>query len=411
MGKRARILTLSAIGIDSPGLVSKIATEIFRLQGNIIDVEENCRRGLFSIFLMIDFSVSRHSLDELRAALKAIEGRTGLKIIVEKPGPAEKGDAAVSEKYVVTILGLDQPGIMAKVSTFFHKYNINIENCRMVARGRIFSMEMVIDTAGMTMDPSIDREDGLEKMRAELRNLCIGLNQSVVVQREKTYKRLKKIIVFDVESSLIQDASMMAFLEGINGRLKSENKEIVLKHHREDPMQALIENIGLLRGLSMEDLREVGHTLRLHPGTLDLIRILKSMGFKIALLSSCFDFLIQRMFDSAEVDYAFSNSLKVDEQGIVTGILEEPVLTSATKNEILEFIMNMEKVSREQVIAVGDGSTQVPFMKNVGLSIAYQPEDTDIKTDGILRSDHIINILYCLGIPQAELDRYFEKNP
>ena len=411
MGKRARILTLSAIGIDSPGLVSKIATEIFRLQGNIIDVEENCRRGLFSIFLMIDFSVSRHSLDELRAALKAIEGRTGLKIIVEKPGPAEKGDAAVSEKYVVTILGLDQPGIMAKVSTFFHKYNINIENCRMVARGRIFSMEMVIDTAGMTMDPSIDREDGLEKMRAELRNLCIGLNQSVVVQREKTYKRLKKIIVFDVESSLIQDASMMAFLEGINGRLKSENKEIVLKHHREDPMQALIENIGLLRGLSMEDLREVGHTLRLHPGTLDLIRILKSMGFKIALLSSCFDFLIQRMFDSAEVDYAFSNSLKVDEQGIVTGILEEPVLTSATKNEILEFIMNMEKVSREQVIAVGDGSTQVPFMKNVGLSIAYQPEDTDIKTDGILRSDHIINILYCLGIPEAELDRYFEKNP
>ena len=411
MGKRARILTLSAIGIDSPGLVSKIATEIFRLQGNIIDVEENCRRGLFSIFLMIDFSASGHSPDELRAALKAIEGRTGLKIIVEKPDPAEKGDAAVSEKYVVTILGLDQPGIMAKVSTFFHKYNINIENCRMVARGRIFSMEMVIDTGRMTMDPSLDREEALEKMRAGLRDLCIELNQSVVVQREKTYKRLKKIIVFDVESSLIQDASMMAFLEGINERLKSENREIVLKHLREDPMQALIENIDLLRGVSMEDLRELGPTLQLHPGTLDLIRILKSMGFKIALLSSCFDFLIQRMFDSAEVDYAFSNSLKVDEQGIVTGKLEEPVLTSPTKNEILEFIMNKEKVSREQVIAVGDGSTQAPFMKNVGLSIAYQPEDTDIKTDGILRSDHIINILYCLGIPEAELDRYFEKNP
>lgn len=411
MGKKERILTLSAIGIDAPGLVSRIATEIFRLQGNIIDVEENCRRGLFSIFLMIDFSASGHSLDGLRAGLKAIEEQTGLRIIVEKPDPAEKGEAAVSEKYVVTILGLDQPGIMAKVSTFFHRYNINIENCKMVARGRIFSMEMVIDTAGMTMDPSLAREDILEKMKAELRGLCIGLNQSVVVQREKTYRRLKKIIVFDVESSLIEDASTMAFLEAINEKLKSENREIALRHYKEDPIQALIENTGLLKGISMEELRELGRTLQLHPGTLDLMRILKSMGFKIALLSSCFDFLIQRMFDSADVDYAFSNSLKVDGQGAVTGELEEPVLTSATKNEILEFIMNMESVSRDQVIAVGDGSTQAPFMKNVGLSIAYQPEDTDIKTDGILRSDQIINILYCLGIPEAELDRYFERNP
>jgi len=144
---------------------------------------------------------------------------------------------------------------------------------------------------------------------------------------------------------------------------------------------------------------------------LDLIRILKSMGFKIALLSSGFDFFIKRLFEKAEVDYAFSNSMKVDKDGNLTGELEEPVLTSATKNEILEFIMNMENITRDQVIAVGDGSTQYPFMKNVGLSIAYQPEDTDIKTDGIFRSDHIINILYCLGIPESELDRYFEKTP
>jgi len=410
MDQEKRIVTLSAIGIDSPGLVSKIATEIFRLQGNILDVEESCRRGLFSIFLMIDFSDSRHSLDDLKAALNAIEGETGLKIIVESPALQEKGDAPASEKYMVTILGLDQPGIMAKVSTFFHKYNINIENCKMVARGKIFSMEMVIDTGGMTVEPSLPREDSLEKMKGELRELCIGLNQSVVVQREKTYKRLKKIIVFDVESSLIQDASTMAFLEGVNERLKAGHKAIAVRTEK-DPMQALIENIGLLKGLALEDLRELGRVFQLHPGTRDLIRILKSMGYKIALLSSGFDFLIQKMFDSVEVDYAFSNSMKVDAQGTVTGELEEPVLTSTTKNEILEFIMNMENVSRDQVVAVGDGSTQAPFMKNVGLSIAYQPEDTDIKTDGILRDDHIINILYCLGIPEEELEGYFERTP
>jgi phosphoserine phosphatase len=406
-----KVLTLSAIGIDSPGLVSRITKEIYRLGGNIIDVEENCRRGLFSIFLMIDFAASEENLDDIAGTLKAIEGNTGLKIIVKRPDRGDGTDARAGENYVLIILGIDQPGIMAKVSTFFHKYNINIENCKMVARGRIFSMEMVIDTAEMTSDPSVTREENIEKMKGELRDLCITLNQSVVVQNQKSYKRLKKVIVFDVESSLIQDASAMVFLEGLTRKLKERNREIPFDKDREDQMQFLIENAESLQGFPLEELRDLGRSLKLHPGTLDMIRILKSMGFKIALLSSGFDFFIKRLFEKAEVDYAFSNSLKADKGGNLTGELEDPVLTSATKNEILEFIMNMENITRDQVIAVGDGSTQYPFMKNVGLSIAYQPEDTDIKADGIFRNDHIINILYCLGIPESELDRYFEKNP
>lgn len=409
MGEKRKVLTLSAIGIDSPGLVSKIATEIYRAGGNIIDVEENCRRGLFSIFLMIDFTASELGLGEIEEILKSIEDTTGLKIIVKKPDNEEKAGGVVSENYVVIILGIDQPGIMAEISTFFHRYNINIENCKMAARGRIFSMEMVVDTAGMTTEPSIPREDAIEKMKTELRDLCITLNQSVVVQNEKTHKRLKKVIVFDVESSLIQDASATVFLEGLVDRLKSGGMEIPFHKDREDQMQILVENSERLKGLPIGELRDLARSLKLHQGTLDLIRILKSMGFKIALLSSGFDFFVKRMFDEVEVDYAFSNSPKVDGDGNLTGELEEPVLTSATKNEILEFIMNMENITRDQVIAVGDGSTQYPFMKNVGLSIAYQPEDADIQTDGIFRSDHIINILYCLGIPEAELERYTEK--
>jgi len=76
------------------------------------------------------------------------------------------------------------------------------------------------------------------------------------------------------------------------------------------------------------------------------------MGFKIALLSSGFNFFIKRLFEAAGVDYAFSNTLKIDENGIITGELEEPVITGITKNEILEFIMNLENVNRDQVIAV-----------------------------------------------------------
>jgi phosphoserine phosphatase len=132
------------------------------------------------------------------------------------------------------------------------------------------------------------------------------------------------------------------------------------------------------------------------------------MGFKIALLSSGFNFFVKKIFETVGVDYAFSNTLKVDENGIITGELEEPVLTSITKNKILEFIIKIENINRDQVIAVGDGSARSQFIKDVGLSIAYNPDEATIETDGILSSDQILNVLYCFGIPKTELDKYKE---
>jgi len=409
MNEKNRIISLSAIGLDSPGLVSKITKKIFEMSGNIIDVEENCRRGLFSIFLIIDFSASNHGMDEIINALEAIEQETDLKVILGIYDEEEITYLTEKENHIVTILGMDQPGIIAKVSTFFHKYNINIENCRMIARGKFFSMEMVIDTGIMRIQPAMSHEQAIERMKSELKDLCTGINQSVVIQSEHIYKRMKKLIVFDVESTLIQDFSLKNFLEKIKGEVQSMDSQVTFQDESKDRMQTLIENARALKGIPIRDFEKFGKILQLNPGTLELIHILKSMGFKIALVSSGFNFLIKEIFKAAGVDYAFSNTFKVDENGIITGELEEPVITSITKNEILEFIMSVENISRDQVIAVGDGSTRSHFIKNVGLSIAFNPEATSIDTDGILSSDQIMNMLYCLGISKSELDSFSKK--
>jgi phosphoserine phosphatase len=408
MGEKDRIISLSAIGLDSPGLVSKIMKEIFQMQGNIIDVEENCRRGMFSIFLVIDFTESEYSTNEIIDNLKTIEKETDLKVMLGKLVEEEIGDLLEKENHIVTILGVDQPGIIAEVSTLFYKYNINIENCRMIARGKFFSMEMVIDPDKMIIEPSLSREEAIERMKGELKELCRELNQSVIIQNENTYKRVKKIVVFDVESSLIQESSTRDFLEKIKGKIESMGSSAGFKDDHEDKIQVLIENAQNLKGIPVRVLEGFSEALQLNPGTLELIRILKTMGFKIALLSSGFNFFVKKIFETVGVDYAFSNTLKVDENGIITGELEEPVLTNITKNEILEFIMEIEDINRDQVIAVGDGSIRSQFIKDVGLSIAYNPDEATIKTDGILSSDQILNILYCLGIPKTELNKYKE---
>jgi len=410
MGKKHKHVSLSAIGLNSPGLVSKITTYIFEIGGNIIDVEEYCRRDLFSIFLIVDFSASTNSMDEITTTLKAIENETDLKVSVGIYKDEDIYHIDEKEFHVVTVLGVDQPGIIANVSTFFHRWNISIQNCRMIARGKFFSMEMVIDTNKMDVELRLSRKEAIGKMKDELKDLCAEINQSVVIQSENIYKRVKKLIVFDVESTLIQVSSLKNLLKTLEVKANLTESMFKFSGDHRGGMQSLIKHVRTLKGIHISELEKLSEILQLHPGTLELIRILKSMGFKIALLSSGFNLFIKRLFEAAGVDYAFSNTLKIDENGMFTGELEEPVITDITKNEILEFILNLENINREQVIAVGDGSTSSHFIENCGLSIAFKPDEPGVKTDGIFSSDQITHLLYCLGIPKTELDKYVKKD-
>jgi len=135
------------------------------------------------------------------------------------------------------------------------------------------------------------------------------------------------------------------------------------------------------------------------------------MGFKVALISSGFHFFIKTIFEAAPVDYAFSNTLKADTEGITTGELEAPIITSESKQEILELIMDLEAIGPEQVIAVGGGAGRSEFIRHSGLSIAFQPDEPCLDTDGILTDDRMLNVLYCLGIPKSELERHMADGP
>jgi phosphoserine phosphatase len=409
MGEKGKIISLSAIGLDSPGLVAKLTTKVFELNGNIIDVEESCRHGLFSIFLIIDFSGSDAHMRKISEALSRMGEETGLKVVLGVYPEDRMAYSGEKENHVVTVLGEDKPGIIAAVSTFFHQHHVNIESCKMIARGKFFSMEMAINTSRMRVEPPMSRREAIEKMKLALKELCRTLNQSVVIQSENVFNRRKKLIVFDVESSLLQESSLGDFMKRIQGRANAVEGEVQIGNGGENRLQSVVENARVLRGMPVADLEKFSENLQLNPGALELIGTLKTMGFKIALLSSGFSFFMKRVFEEAGVDYAFSNSLKADENGLLTGELQEPIITDEAKSEILDFIMSVENLKPEQVIAVGDGSTRSHFIKNVGLSIAFKPEDRSVATDGILSTDRISNILYCLGIPKAELDKYLKK--
>ena len=411
MSELKQIMSLSAIGLDSPGLVSKITGRVLELGGNILDVEENCRRGLFSIFLAIDFTGSRRDPGEIRGSLKRIEEETGLKVILRACDEEGGEKPEAGEHLLVTVLGMDRPGIIAGISSLLHRFNANIESCRMIARGTFFSMETTVDVRDVRREPFPSRAEALEGMKGQLKELCSRLNQSVVIQSESAYRQAKKIVVFDVESCLIEEISVRHFLDAVNERIAPTGKRIATPLQA-DPggwTQSLVDRVEALRGVPVQELETAGRSLELHPGALELLRILKSMGYKVALLSTGLDCFLRGIYEAEGVDYAFCNTLQKDEAGNATGSLEEPVLTASTKNEILEFIMNVEEISRDQVVAVGGGSAGSRFMKDVGLSIACKPSESIPPADGIFSGDQMINILYCLGVTESDIARYRES--
>ncbi len=409
MKTKQKLISVSAFGPYTPGLFALITNTIFEMEGNIVDVEENCRRGLFSIFLVVDFSASKHTIAHIMEKLGAIQEETGIKVILDRYDDKTSFVPSQHESHLVTIIGVDQPGIIAKVSSLLHSYRITIEKCRMIARGAFFSMEVVIDTSTMNDTPDMSHETCIRKMKSDLKKLCTEIDQSVVIQSGNIYQRNKKLVVFDVESSLVQQASLKKFIKTINGRMHADKDVSGPREIIDDQVDVLVDNAKRLRGLSADDLEKHVDILQLNPGTFELIKILKSMGFKIALLSSGFNFFIKKLFETAGVDYAFSNTLEIDKTGVFTGNLEQPIITNDTKEELLEFIMQNENIRREQVIAVGDGSKSSHFIKNVGLSIALNPENPSIMTDGVLSNDQLLNVLYCLGIPKEELNKYLSE--
>ncbi len=402
------IMSLWAMGPDSPGLVSKITNRVLELKGNILDVEETCRRGIFSIFLVMDFTASDRTPEAIQESLKHIEEETGLNIIVKPSGGDDAPAFKAGDHLLMTIVGMDRPGIIAEISSLLHGYNANIENCRMIARGPFFSMEMVVALQHISPESPASLAETRDHVKAALKECCSRMDQSVIIQSESAYRQAKRIVVFDVESCLLEEASVHRFLDAVNGLLIPIGR-LTSPIGKEGPggwAQALVDNVQAFRGIPMSDLEDTGRELKLHEGARELLPILKAMGYKVALLSTGFDSFLKWIYEAEGVDYAFCNTLRKNEEGNATGFLEKPVLTGTTKNEILEFIMSMEGINREQVVAVGDGSVRSRFMKDVGLSIACRPGAEDLSADGVFSSDHMLNILYCLGITEEDIARY-----
>ncbi|MDD3985129.1 MAG: phosphoserine phosphatase SerB [Methanobacterium sp.] len=193
-----------------------------------------------------------------------------------------------------------------------------------------------------------------------------------------------KLIVFDLDNVLIDG-------EAINeiGKLMDVEEEIskITKKAMEGDLDfetALKERVALLKGATVEDVKDVVSKIPFMEGAEETIAELKKRGYKIATITGSFEIIVKRMKDDLGLDYAFSNVLH-EKEGKLTGEVSGP-LVKGSKAEILKEIMEMEKIKAEETAAVGDGANDVSMLEEAGLGIAFNAkpvlkEKTDVVVD------------------------------
>ncbi|MHA1378049.1 MAG: phosphoserine phosphatase SerB [Candidatus Helarchaeota archaeon] len=395
MSKNDELIVITAYGKDRPGLVKQITAILGANSINIVDIEARKMRGLFIIFMIVDLSMGSISKSELIEKYNFLSNEIDIFVNIE---PYKEGRRKVEKDLMyLTIIGKDRPGLISKLSNLMAEHGANIESIKMISRGELIVMEMLIDISELKIEPKI--------FRKHLQNLWEELGVSGIFQKEDIYNKSKKLIVFDMDSTLIQAEIIdeLAKIAGVGEKVKVLTSRAMKGEI--DYKQALRERVRLLKGLKESIIIELANNMVLTPGSEELIQILKLMNYKIAIISGGFSIFTNTLKEKLGIDYTFSNKLVIQD-GVLTGELEEPIIDAEEKGKIISWLAEVEKISKNEIVAVGDGATDRFMLEKSGLGIGFNPKSVLKQfADGIISSENIFGLLYCLGIPEKELKK------
>jgi phosphoserine phosphatase len=274
-------------------------------------------------------------------------------------------------RYIVTLLSraitAEQ---IARVSEITAQYGLNIDNITRLSGRRGLDVDpessqacIEFSVRGTTLDSDSLRVDFLRTARE--------LNVDIAFQEDSIYRRNRRLVVFDMDSTLI-DAEVIDELakEAGVGDKVSEITEQAMRGEI-DFTESFAKRVALLEGLREDVLEKVAARLKMTEGAERLISTLKSLGYKTAILSGGFTYFAKGLQEKLGIDYIFANELEI-ENGKVTGRVTGQVVDGQRKAELLDELADKEKIGRQQVIAVGDGANDLPMLSRAGLGVAFR---------------------------------------
>jgi phosphoserine phosphatase len=387
-------IVITVSGPDAPGIVSSITSILSENTVKIIDIEQIVIRKLILLSMMLDLRESKGGQVSLLKDLLLEAKRLNVELDFKIASYDEHLQHDNNFMYAVTCLGEKITAqVVAQISNAIYSENVNIERITQLSQGELSCIEMIVKT---------DKTINVQDMTGKLLSISSDFGVDIAVQKENIFRRSKRLVVMDMDSTLIQVevidelAKAAGHGEEVSGiTSKAMNGELSFN-------ESLNKRVELLRGLDENILDEIYHNIPFTPGAKKLVKILKKLGYKTAVISGGFTFFTDRLKNELGLDYAFANELEIKD-GKLTGKVLGEIINGESKAEILEDIADKENISLDQVVAIGDGANDLLMLDKAGLGIAFNAHKTvREKADYNISQKNLDSIIYLLGISEKE---------
>ncbi len=402
--KQEQIL-ISITGQDRPGLTSSIMSILAKYDAEVLDIGQADIHSTLSLGILIrtDETKSGQVMKELLFKATELSVNIGFSPITDDEYEAWVNQQG-KNRYILTVIGRSlTANNIEEATNIIATQGLNIDSIlRLTGRLSIKHPERNVRSCiefSLRGTP-VDRQ----KMQAELMRLSQAMGIDFSFQQDDMYRRMRRLICFDMDSTLIQTECIdeLATRAGVGDQVKAITERAM--RGEIDFKESFAERVALLKGLDQSVMREIAESMPITEGVPRLMSVLKRCGYKIAILSGGFTYFgeyLQRLYG---IDYVYANELEIDDNGKLTGRYVGEVVDGKRKAELLRLIAQVEKVNLAQTIAVGDGANDLPMISEAGLGIAFHAKPRVVaNARQSINTLGLDGVLYFLGFKDSYL--------
>ncbi|HYZ08272.1 MAG TPA: phosphoserine phosphatase SerB [Pseudonocardiaceae bacterium] len=383
-------------GPDKPGVSSVLFAALTRhaVDHHLLDVEQVVIHGRLVLAVLVTTGADP---EELRESIEQAMAGIGMQVEVEI-GARTLGLSRRGSSHVVLVLGRPVTArAFTETARALAAMNINIDNIRRVADYPVTCLELQV---------SVARDDAATDaaLRATLVEVAARGGVDIAVERAGIARRAKRLVVFDVDSTLVQGEVIEVLAE--HAGCAEQVRAITEAAMRGELgfAEALHARVALLAGLPTTVLDEVAGELELMPGARTTIRTLRRLGFTCGVVSGGFTRVVQPLAEELGLDFCIANELEVV-GGVLTGRVLGPVVDRAEKAAALRRAADRFEVPLAQCVAVGDGANDIDMLTTAGLGIAFNAKPALRKVaDTAITHPFLDVVLFVLGITRDEVE-------
>jgi phosphoserine phosphatase len=386
-----RTLLITLTGSDRPGVTSRLFGTLAAFPVTVADVEQVVIRGRLVLGVLLSYDKGI-DIGGVWAAAEAVAADLDMEIELsagsgKKIAPKRRG------RLHVTLLGAPLlPAAMAGITGRIAAHGANIDRIGRLSHKPVTCIHLEISGADS------------EGLRAELAVEAAKQQVDVAVQRAGLHQRAKRLIVMDVDSTLIQGEviELLAEHAGQLGKVR-EITEAAMRGEL-DFEASLRERVALLAGVDESAIAEVTAKLKLAAGAKTMIRTLKRLDYKFAIVSGGFTQVTDALVQDLGIDYSTANTLEISD-GKLTGRVVGKVIDRAAKAAALRDFAGRAAIPISQTVAVGDGANDLDMLQAAGLGIAYNAKPVVREAaDTAVSVPYLDTILFLLGISRDEVE-------